>query len=80
MCNSSSNIVVVVVVAVPWHNNNVAFFCRVFSQSETFRSEKEIILRELIFFQQFFERFEEKIKILRLLTPSRGARRSVVGN
>ena len=62
MCNSSSNIVVVVVVAVPWHNNNVAFFCRVFSQSETFRSEKEIILRELIFFQQFFERFEETTK------------------
>ena len=63
MCNSSSNIVVVVVVAVPWHNNNVAFFCRVFSQSETFRSEKEIILRELIFFQQFFERFEETTKL-----------------
>ena len=63
MCNSSSNIVVVVVVAVPWHNNNMAFFCRVFSQSETFRSEKEIILRELIFFQQFFERFEETTKL-----------------
>ena len=72
MCNSSSNIVVVVVVVVVvvavlvWYrghtiNNNMAFFCGVFSQSETFT---EVRTNYFTFDLFWFFRCPNKIKIL----------------